>query len=395
MPTISRGIIKSYDAVANRAAVQLAGSLAVWLDALPVSAAIEPPEVVAGRECGVLFFTDDNPDDACVISVHNAVPLGANRLRDADADTSVEVEASPDEDKIRLTVFGTLRALIQSASPHLDLTGDQRITGYLSVGADGVTPQTGWGIRIATTLGGSTTIDGINNVVQTDGSGVVRGVTGSAVVGVASSSPISYVRGLEFRSQHSGSGTVTDHVCIQTYLQGVGPAINRIGYSNVIAGVTATPTLQAAYYALLSVGQTITTPHYYGYLSDANFTRTTVTDLYHYALRDAVTAFGAVLTTVYGYYSPNLIKGTNKLPFYDGGIGGNKNDTSGNRFRSNTQFGATAGQFGTGDGVVSIAPATTNPSTNPATAVILYVDAADGKLKARGSAGTVTVLAVP
>ena len=42
------------------------------------------------------------PDDACVISIHNAVPLGTNRLRDADADTRVEVERTPDEDKIAL-----------------------------------------------------------------------------------------------------------------------------------------------------------------------------------------------------------------------------------------------------------------------------------------------------
>ncbi len=74
MTTILRGTIKSYSPSTHRAAVQIAGSLAVWLDAVPVSAAIHPPEVVAGRECGVLFFSEGNPDDACVVSVHNAVP---------------------------------------------------------------------------------------------------------------------------------------------------------------------------------------------------------------------------------------------------------------------------------------------------------------------------------
>lgn len=52
---------------------------------------------------------------------------------------------------------------------------------------------------------------------------------------------------------------------------------------------------------------------------------------------------------------------------------------------------STAPTLGGGDGVVFIANASTNPSTNPTSGGVLYVDA--GALKYRGSSGTVTTIA--
>jgi hypothetical protein len=46
----------------------------VWLDGLPVATDIPPVEVIAGRDCAVLFFTEDNPDDAVVVTVHGSAP---------------------------------------------------------------------------------------------------------------------------------------------------------------------------------------------------------------------------------------------------------------------------------------------------------------------------------
>ncbi len=51
------------------------------------------------------------------------------------------------------------------------------------------------------------------------------------------------------------------------------------------------------------------------------------------------------------------------------------------------------GRFGSGRGVVFIEVANIAPTTNPTTGAIIYVDPADGAVKARGSAGTVTTLA--
>lgn len=61
----------------------------------------------------------------------------------------------------------------------------------------------------------------------------------------------------------------------------------------------------------------------------------------------------------------------------------------------NIQLLSATKAFGGGAGVIGIAVATTAPTTNPATGFVWYVDPADNKLKARGSAGTITILAVP
>ena len=67
---IKRGVIKSFNAGTYKAAVQIAGSLAVWLEDVPVARNIAGGEVVAGRRCAVLFFDTANPDDAVVIAVY-------------------------------------------------------------------------------------------------------------------------------------------------------------------------------------------------------------------------------------------------------------------------------------------------------------------------------------
>jgi hypothetical protein len=53
----------------------------------------------------------------------------------------------------------------------------------------------------------------------------------------------------------------------------------------------------------------------------------------------------------------------------------------------------TGAQFGSGNGVIGIANAATNPSSNPTGGGVLYVD--NGALKYRGSNGTVTTIANP
>lgn len=73
MTTLARGIVRAYDAALHTADVQLAVSLPSLALAIPVSVAIPAADVVAGRECGVLLFSDDNPQDAAVITIHGVV----------------------------------------------------------------------------------------------------------------------------------------------------------------------------------------------------------------------------------------------------------------------------------------------------------------------------------
>lgn len=198
MTTIKRGTIKDYDAGTHRAAVQVTGSLATYLPAVPVSAGIPASAVVAGRDCGVVFFTDDDPADAAVVTVHNATPpaVAGPAIADADGDTRWDTEASPDEDKLRGTVAGTLRTLVQATSPHHDLTGDLRLSGTAAV--DGASPNTRAGINI---LGGATRTGyvgvhiGIGSTAIPTADGQVTGLGGYAL---ARTSGDTHARGLNY-----------------------------------------------------------------------------------------------------------------------------------------------------------------------------------------------------
>ncbi len=77
MPEIRKAVIKSYDAAAHKATVQIVGSLPVWLDGVRVATDIPASDVVAGRQCSVLFLDPSNQDDAVVITIQGALPSAA------------------------------------------------------------------------------------------------------------------------------------------------------------------------------------------------------------------------------------------------------------------------------------------------------------------------------
>jgi len=51
---VRKGTLKGFDSGSYTATVQVAGSLSVWLEGVPVSRAIASGEVVVGRTCAVL-----------------------------------------------------------------------------------------------------------------------------------------------------------------------------------------------------------------------------------------------------------------------------------------------------------------------------------------------------
>jgi len=73
---IKSAVIKSYDDAEHKATVQIAGSLGVWLDGVRVATDIIAADVVAGRQCTVLFLDPSNQDDAVVITIQGALPSG-------------------------------------------------------------------------------------------------------------------------------------------------------------------------------------------------------------------------------------------------------------------------------------------------------------------------------
>ncbi|HXG42144.1 MAG TPA: hypothetical protein VNL95_05395 [Dehalococcoidia bacterium] len=66
-----KGVVRAFDGATYLATVQLAGSLAVWLEGVPVARSVPAAQVMAGRRCVVLFFDEANPRDAVVLAVYD------------------------------------------------------------------------------------------------------------------------------------------------------------------------------------------------------------------------------------------------------------------------------------------------------------------------------------
>ena len=73
---IVRGVIRYFDPATYKAAVELGGSIATVVEAMPVATHIRKEHVVAGRKCGVVLFDPNNPSDACVAFIYGAVNPG-------------------------------------------------------------------------------------------------------------------------------------------------------------------------------------------------------------------------------------------------------------------------------------------------------------------------------
>ena len=67
---LRKGTLKSFDSGAYKATLQMAGSLATWLQGVPVARNIPTAEMVSGRSCAVLLFDSANPSDAVVVAVY-------------------------------------------------------------------------------------------------------------------------------------------------------------------------------------------------------------------------------------------------------------------------------------------------------------------------------------
>jgi len=61
--------LKAFDSGTYTATVQIAGSLSVWLEDVPVSRCLEIEDMVTGRNVAVLFIDPGNPADAVVVAV--------------------------------------------------------------------------------------------------------------------------------------------------------------------------------------------------------------------------------------------------------------------------------------------------------------------------------------
>jgi hypothetical protein len=65
---IEIGILKTWDSANYKAGVQLAGSMAAYLDNIPVARNIAADQMTVGRHV-ILAIPGGNPKDACIIAV--------------------------------------------------------------------------------------------------------------------------------------------------------------------------------------------------------------------------------------------------------------------------------------------------------------------------------------
>ena len=72
---IRRGIIRAFDSDTYLADVQIVGSMATMLTGVPVAKQIGADLLTSGTRCGVLFFDETNPADACVVFVYDGAPI--------------------------------------------------------------------------------------------------------------------------------------------------------------------------------------------------------------------------------------------------------------------------------------------------------------------------------
>ena len=66
---IKKGTVKGFNASTYEATIQVAGSLALWLEGVPTARNIPSGEMVNGRSCALLLFDPSNPRDTVVIAV--------------------------------------------------------------------------------------------------------------------------------------------------------------------------------------------------------------------------------------------------------------------------------------------------------------------------------------
>ena len=394
MSRITRGTIKAYDAGSHSATVQLAGSLAVWLEDVAVSTAITGADVAVGDECGVVFFTGDDPDDAVIVSLRGGPPTAPSTtlIEDADQDTSVDVEASADADEIEFTIAGTLLMILSSTQLYID-GANLQVDGVMSIGADGVVPTSTTGIKAYHSAAGN--VNAVDTLATGDAAAsTVRGVTGEARTDNANSGAVGALRGLEFRANHLGSGVVTDHYGVQATTQGSGQSTNRWAQRAIVGPLDDFPTTQGAFLAEGTVATTITVPQHRGFRSVGLVARATITDWTDFLADEVPMVLSAVMSKRYGFrfLDQSTYQTDNIHPFWEEGTPDDA-DTAGNRFASNTAFFTVldTSLFGGGQGVMHIHDRATAPTSDPAAGGILYAES--GALMWRGSSGTVTTIA--
>lgn len=262
---------------------------------------------------------------------------------------------------------GTIRYTTSTTSPHSSFTGDVRL-GTLGTHAVALGQVPVAGVRLTTVMPTKNADYGGGTGIEVRGTTTLStGETGNALFGTPA-----------YSIAAGSTGTIGTGLNFYFALQG--------GSTATVALAHALKVFASYYISFLGTvtegaGLSIQSPLFFS-------SGSALVNLLHGA--DIQNVGHARVQTAYALRirEQSLATVANQTIREEGSPAGNAH---GNRLRSNTQFGSLTGAFGTGDGVLGIANATTVPTTNPAAGGILYASA--GALYWRGSAGTVTLIA--
>ncbi len=127
---IRRGVIRAFDNGTYLADVQIVGSMATMLTGVPVAKQIGADLLTSGTKCGVLFFDEPNPSDACVVFVYDGAPpawITSALIKDGEVaeDDLAFDPLTPTEHDARdhSAVVGTVALSELGSKAHSELTG--------------------------------------------------------------------------------------------------------------------------------------------------------------------------------------------------------------------------------------------------------------------------------
>lgn len=308
MTALKRGVIQTYDGLAHEAAVQIVGSLSTYLAGVPVATDVPPAEVIPGRECAVLFFSDDNPGDAVVVAVYGAAPQGG--AGDHGALTGLADDDHPQYGALAQdeAVTGTWSFQAGIGQPGGATVGVQTVpvsTDLLRVGDPGYGYDRTIGLQVA--LG----------TVLSPSAGAITGIGGYCLT----RGPNTSANGLQFIAGNASAPAANVARAVQATIFNSGSAL-ALAYGLYVSSPNKLSGAIGAYYA----------------------------------------AYLGACTTA---------SASTRIGLYEAGTGAG-GDAHGNRLYSNTQFGSVTGAFGGGDAVIGIANARAVPNANPAGGGVLY-----------------------
>lgn len=68
--TVTRGIVRGYDAATHTATIELAGASGTLLNDVPVALDVDGAHLTEGAKVILVWFDSTNPTDGCIVAVY-------------------------------------------------------------------------------------------------------------------------------------------------------------------------------------------------------------------------------------------------------------------------------------------------------------------------------------